>query len=594
MSYPFGRIFAEEIVKGKKRNIRKFDPYGVKTQTGRFIFIAFFFVLALGFLLARLFSLTIIQGERYFQLSSKNRIREMKITAPRGIIFDRNGIPLVRNMPFFTLPDGTTVYETLATASADVAEGIARDYIFGADLLHVLGFIGEASEEEIRNPKREPSGRIRNPKLELGDFTGKMGIEKAYNDLLRGVNGRTLLEVDAAGKQVRSLGNADPVPGRSLNLSVDSSLQTIAREELAGKKGAVVAADPKTGQILALYSSPSFDPNKLVRNEDIDALFSGSDQPFFNRAISGLYPPGSTFKIITSIAALESGAVNKNTKIEDVGILQVGQFSFGNWYFSQYGKKEGMVDIVTALKRSNDIFFYKTGEATGIETLAAWGKKVGLGNTLGIDIEGEAAGVMPDPAWRQKVRGEDWYLGDTYHVAIGQGDLQTTPLQVNAWTNVIAAGGRLCRPHLLLSDLSHLSNLLVLPAGGCKDLGIKKETISLIKEGMKLACSPGGTGWPLFEFRIQNSELRIDNLDFFPTFESTTSGKPLVKIPVACKTGTAEFNDPKNRTHAWFTVFAPIENPQISVTVLVEGGGEGSSVAAPIAKKILEKWFGQN
>ncbi|MBI3379441.1 hypothetical protein HY029_01655, partial [Candidatus Gottesmanbacteria bacterium] len=393
-----------------------------------------------------------------------------------------------------------------------------------------------------------------------------------------------LSEVDATGAEVRVLGSQQPTAGKNLTLSIDIELQKIASQELNGKKGAVVVENPKTGEILALYSSPSFDPNRLIRSDSVEELFADKDKPFFNRVISGLYPPGSTFKIVLALSALQSGAVDKDTQFEDTGILHVGQFSFGNWYFLQYGKKEGMVDIVTAIKRSNDIFFYKAGETTGIDTISRWGKKMGLGSTLGIDISDEAAGTMPDPAWREKIKGESWYLGDTYHVSIGQGDLQVTPLQVNAWTNVIADDGKLCQPYLN-KDKKNI----------CKDLGIKKETISLIKEGMREACSPGGTGWPLFNFAIpaasDSGKIKIDGIDFTDSPISTISGKRMIGISTACKTGTAEFGDPQNRTHAWFTVFAPVANPQISVTVLVEGGGEGSNVAAPIAKKILEKWF---
>ncbi len=589
MTKNLGSVFAEEIVKGQKRRFLRKDfdddsqnlPAQAGLQMGRFFLIVLIFIFSLGLLLAKLFTLNILEGDKYHKLSSENRIRETKIFAPRGIIYDRNKHPLVRNIPTFKMPDGEIFYETIpATATGKIAESVSRDYIYKEDNAHVIGFVAQANEQEIKSHKQT-----------LGGSLGKMGIEKAYDEILRGTDGKTLQEVDALGQVVRVLGNVDPVSGDNLTLSIDQNLQTIARHELEGKKGIVLAQNPKNGEILTLFSSPSFDPNKVIRNEDLESIFSDKNQPFFNRVITGLYPPGSTFKIITAIAALESGAINKNTKIEDTGILQVGQFSFGNWYFLQYGKKEGMVDIISALKRSNDIFFYKTGEATGIDILSAWGKKIGLGSTLGIDIEGEAAGVMPDPVWRQKVRGTDWFLGDTYHVAIGQGDLQVTPLQMNAWTNVIANNGKICRPHLV-SNLSHLGNL-------CKDLGIKKETISLIKEGMKEACSPaspaggpGGTGWPFFQFKVESSKFKVDGIDFLDTYESTTSANKMVGIPVACKTGTAEFGDPNNRTHAWFTVFAPVVNPQISVTVLVEEGGEGSNVAAPIAKKILEKWFG--
>ncbi|KKR34006.1 MAG: Penicillin-binding protein 2 [Candidatus Gottesmanbacteria bacterium GW2011_GWC2_39_8] len=294
-----------------------------------------------------------------------------------------------------------------------------------------------------------------------------------------------------------------------------------------------------------------------------------------------------------------------DTKYEDVGVITVGPFKFPNWYFIQYGKKDGMVDVVTALKRSNDIFFYKVGEGLGIDKLASWSRKLGMGKALGLDISGEAKGLVPDENWKKKNRGEGWYLGDTYHLAIGQGDLLATPLQVNFWTNVVASDGYLCKPTVLnleprtknqeqLNLEPRIKNL----EPKCVDLGLKKEDIDLVKKGMIQACSPasseegvGGTGWPLFNFKIENVKWKIDNVDFLETAEATISGKPIVEVKTACKTGTAEYGDPKGKTHAWFTDFAPAENPQLTVTVLYEGGGEGSSDAGPIAKEILKTWF---
>ena len=268
----------------------------------------------------------------------------------------------------------------------------------------------------------------------------------------------------------------------------------------------------------------------------------------FNRAIAGAYPPGSTFKIVTTAAGIEDGKIDKNTLFEDTGQIVVGDYTYRNWYFTQYGKTEGKIDVIGAIKRSTDTFFYKVGEWVGPEKLTIWAQKFGLGKKTGLDISGEALGLVPDPGGRR------WFLGNTYHLAIGQGDLLATPLQINMMTSVIANGGRLCRP-AISDQLSATSN--------CQDLELKAETLRLVREGMKEACSPGGTAFPFF--------------DFTPA--------------VACKTGTAEFGDPQNRTHAWLTAFAPADDPEIVVTVLVEAGGEGSSVAAPIARKVLEEWF---
>ncbi|MBI4067489.1 hypothetical protein HY407_03825 [Candidatus Gottesmanbacteria bacterium] len=557
MQRPLGAIFPENIDKSHKKTFRS------RGGNSRFISLTsiMFIVLiaVMGVLATRLSELTIIKGKYYRSLAEGNRIKEKKIVAPRGVIYDRNGEALVRNVP------GTL--------------GVQREYIYGNTFAHVLGYTGEVSADELRLlNSRLPASLV----YKGGDAIGKSGIEKYYEDKIRGIDGKELLEVDAKGEYIRNLGQVAPIPGGNIHLSLDLGLAKVASAAMEGKKGAIVASIPQSGEILVLYSSPSFDPNAFARAADVHLVLQDKNMPLFNRAIGGIYPPGSTYKIITAVGGLETGAIKKYTKYEDVGVIVIGPYKFPNWYFLQYGKKEGMVDIVSAIKRSNDIYFYKAGEALGVDRLVSWSRRFGLGKSLGIDIEGEEEGVVPDGGWKKKTRGESWFLGDTYHLSIGQGDLLVTPLQVNSWTNVIAGDGKLCRPYLL-SDLSNL----------CKTLNIKKETIELVREGMRQACSPGGTGWPLFGFKIANSKLKIDNLDFMETIESTTSAKPMVEIATACKTGTAEFGDPQNKTHAWFTIFAPVHNPQISITVLVESGGEGSSVAAPIAKKMLEEWFGR-
>ncbi len=593
MPQPLGDIFHEGIIKENK--VSRISSLSEEAGFDFPIRLALFAIVAIsGFLilLSRLFFLTVVEGKRYRELAKENRIREKKIPSPRGIIYDRDGTPLVRNIPVLIRADGTAVFEPVGEGdNLKGEETVTRDYIFGDMFTHILGYTGEISEEELSNARAAFSDKNEmKEELKPGDIVGKMGVEKSYDEILRGISGKELYEVDALGNKVRVLGQIEPKSGEKLTLTVDANLQQVVKNELAGKKGAVIVSVPQTGEILALFSSPSFDANSFVRGVKVEEILQNEDRPLFNRAIAGQYPPGSTFKIVTSIAALEAKAVSKETKYEDTGVLEIGEYSFGNWYYSQYGKKEGMLDIVSALKRSNDIFFYKIGEATGIETLSNFAKKMGAGQKLGIDIDGEEEGLMPDPEWLQKTKGEKWYLGNTYHVAIGQGDVLATPLQVNAWTNVIASGGKLCRPFLAKSR-----------AVSCRNLDFDKENIDLVREGMKQACSPGGTGWPLFNFGLPfsaaeglkqiNAKIKIDNLDFFEKRESSVSAKKIVAIPVACKTGTAEFADFKKRTHAWFTVFAPVYNPQISITVLVEAGGEGSSVAAPIAKKILEHWF---
>lgn len=592
MSNPLGPIFSDELRSGRyrsKASLREMDLEEPDT-THRIMYFLGAMILGMGILFLRIFHLTVVKGDYFRKLAEDNRTREIKLPSPRGIIYDRNNKPLVRNIPVFITKDNEYVFGQKPPGNADeVVESVTREYIYSDLFAHVLGYIGEANEDELKEVHGGGQDTGRKPALTLGDMVGKMGIEKQYDYLLRGENGKQMYEVDSGGNTVRILGKVDPVPGKNIMLNLDLSLQEKAKEAMGGKKGAVVVSDPKTGEILALYSSPSFNPDDFVKREDVEKYFQDQDMPLFDRAISGEYPPGSTFKIVTSIAALSEGAITKDTQIEDTGILRVGDFSFGNWNFLQYGKTEGYMNIVTAIRRSNDIFFYKVGEQVGVRKISDWARKLGLGSPLGIDEAGEAKGLVSDPDWLEQAKGQKWYLGNTYHYSIGQGDLLATPLQVNTLTNIIASSGKLCAPRIMHTPQS-ASGREKNPV--CRDLGINPAYIELVKEGMKGACSTGGTAYPLFNFQVKGDKSRIDGTDFLAVKESTVSANSeSIGVSLACKTGTAEFGDPKGKTHAWLTVFAPVGSPQISVTVLVEAGGEGSTVAAPIAKQILESWF---
>jgi penicillin-binding protein 2 len=566
-------------------------------------------ILGFGILVIRLFVLQVIQGSYWRELAEGNRIKITKLPATRGVVYDRNGKLLVRNTP----------------------QG--REYLYGETLAHVLGYIGQVNQEELgacdsaaRDPfskslLRDSDGNLfgssaaisvspsesnsrknsddsrqlgdarivkaheigqtspQNCSYSAGDLVGKMGIEKEYDSVLRGVDGGILEEVNAHGQKIRQLSQKQPVSGENLKLTIDVDLQQKISQSLKGKKAAAVAQDPRTGQVLALFSSPSFNPNfftlqsiestesgKININQEINKIINDKNQPMFNRTIGGVYPPGSTFKIVTSLAALQEGKITSSTQIEDTGQISAGGRTFGNWYFKQYGKLEGLINIVQAIQRSNDIFFYRVGELLGIDKLSWWAKKFYLGSLTGIDLPGEEKGLVPDKNWKKEVKGENWYLGDDFITAIGQGDVLTTPLQVNVLAQTVANNGILCRPHLVDSP----------GAKNCNDLGIKKEYISLVKEGMKEVCAVGGTGWPFFDFG---------------TGGPATTSADFKRIEVACKTGTAEAAGEKAQPHAWFTVFAPVDNPEIALTILIENGGEGSSIAGPIAKDILKWWL---
>lgn len=600
-----GQAFSDNVLEFRRRRATPAPPR-LRGWGGRITLLKLVLLASLFLLSVRLFHLTVVQGSENRNLSQENRVREAVIHAPRGIFRDRFGKPLVENIANVRATEfcekGACPTKRFLESEWEkipdknhysVEHDFFRQYLYPYETAHILGYLGEISEDEMANPYYTYQG------YNVGDRLGRMGLEEVFEKKIRGIDGKELIEVDSNGAVIRTLGKIDPVPGNDMTLSIDLELQKAAFTAMGEQPGVVIVSKPKTGEILALVSTPSFDPNKIHRGispKEYALLTESEDQPLFNKAISGVYPPGSTFKIVAAVGALEEKAVTAQTLVEDTGILRIGEFSFGNWYFLQHGGTDGNVDIIKALARSNDIYFYRLGEAIGITKLAQWGKRLGLGSKTGIELSGEAEGVMPDPSWRKKVRDAEWYLGDTYHIAIGQGDLQTTPLQVNLWTNIIASGGKKCRPTLIkISDDKQQI------ADNCEDLQLKEETVKLVTEGMRRACYQGndveyqGTGWPLFHFSVTKETLTSEG------GESQTFA-----VPVACKTGTAEVGDAAENAHAWFTAFAPLPDqyvrstgdatvitgePEIVVTVLVEKGGEGSTVAAPIAKKILETWF---
>lgn len=514
------------------------------------ISIGFFLLIAI-----RLFQLSVVKGSYYRRLSEANRTKEIVIEARRGSLLDRNGRVITESKP----PKKTSVKDRLV--SDRVSEGNGA---FG----HAVGYIQLADTEALEHDRCVH-------KLQLGDSVGKKGVEKLYDCELRGINGYTLLELDATGIPVRTLGKVKPVDGSTIQLSIDRRLQEEAHrlftenissqsanfpkpEQLA--KGALIALEPSTGKVLTLYSNPSFNPNDFNQKntQRVNSYLKDPLQPLFNRATEGSYPPGSIFKLFVAAGALEERAMKPDTIIEDTGKITAGPITFGNWYFLQYGKTDGEVNLVKALMRSNDIYFYKAGEKLGVTDMKKWAERFGFGKATELPFP-QAEGLLPSPFWKEEVLKEQWYLGDTYNLSIGQGYLLTTPIQIAQASAVFANNGRLCAPQLKQSDQPH-----------CTKLPISDTTLSEVREGMRQACTAGGTGYPFF--------------DFAPT------GKG--RIQVGCKTGTAESHGTGSQSpHAWFTVFAPFDKPTIAVTVLVENAGQGSDVAAPIAKEFLTAFF---
>ena len=585
-----GVAFGDYIFKDSSK--RKNWDYEGESHSARNFFLPALTIFLFAIIFLRLFFLQIIQGYYYRYLSDNNRTKTVTIHAPRGIIFDRSGTPLVYNVPGFRENvNGKTVLipqdqalNLIAAGKNDLEVDSLRNYPYKDAFAHVLGYVGQISQDELANPLFSD--------YSSGDIVGQSGIEQQYEPKLRGVDGKELFEVDARGNLTRKLGQQDPIAGQNITLTLDSKLQEAVFTAMVGvKKGAAIVSTPQ-GEILALVSKPSFDPNMFTMGQGYkiasdsayltvsDVLSDSQNQPLLDRAIGGVYPPGSTFKLIVASAALKNKIIDENWQIDDTGILKVGDFSFSNWYYTDYGGTDGQVNIVKGIQRSNDIFFYKLAAKVGVDQVSATAKLFGLGQKLGIDLEGEQAGLVPTEEWKLKNIGEQWYLGDTYHYGIGQGYLLTTPLQVNAWTQAIANNGNLYRPHLLMNQPAQIISSNLLDA----------HSSDLIKEGMVEACSPGGVAWPLFNYEIKNAKLPIDGKNILGV-DPASGSADMRHVVLACKTGTAENGGNDTLAHAWITLFAPAYKPQIVVTVLSENSGEGSNVAGPIAKQILDSWF---
>lgn len=531
-----------------------------------FIFIACIGV-SFGVLLFRLFQLTVVKGAYYLRLSEENRMREITIEARRGTIIDRKGLVIVESK------EGNVNAKTNRIVSE-------RHYHVNEEIAHLVGYRQVADTDDLKNDSCLQ-------KLRLGDKVGKKGIERIFDCELRGLAGEKITEVDAHGVYLRTIAVLPPVKGNTVQLSVDLDLQKKAYDALKGKKGAIVVTNPKNGEILAFISTPSFDPQKFEDGDnEVKNYFEDPAKPLFNRITEASYPPGSIFKLFVATGALEDKKIDEDTIVVDKGSIKAGPLTFGNWYFLQYGKTEGPISLVKALRRSNDIYFYKVGEKLGPVGIKKWASFFGLGEKLNMGFE-ETEGLIPSPFWKEEVLKEQWYLGDTYNLSIGQGYTLLSLAQLAHSVLPFATGGTMCHPIFLKNS----------PAV-CKKLPISTKTMELIREGMRQACSPGGTGWPLFDFKVKNEEMMRKKLEETPDEKKASVGAALNRDPLyfksiqtGCKTGTAESHGKSGMPHALFTAFAPYDNPEIAVTVLVEEGGQGSDVAGPIVKDILTSYF---
>lgn len=620
-------------------------------------------VLALSVLIGRTAWLQVVKGQHYYLLSEDNRLRAEIIEPKRGIVYDRNLLPLVRNKANFVLylrpielpkaelerdallreistilergqannsssetteghisldgreldlvADGASFYEIKELLSsvkigslqsyqplfikdgidyetamlinlklADwpgvfLTNKIRREYLVAGasdteiatttSLSHIIGYTGKISEKELADLRSGYS---------LIDYVGKIGLEYSWEKELRGLTGRKNIEVDALGRQKKVVSETPAQDGYNLQLSLDLKLQQeierILQEKISGddpKRASVIVMDPRTGAVRALVSWPAYDNNMFARGikqGEYDELINNLNRPLFNRAISGEFPSGSTIKPIFAAGALQEGIITDKTTFLSNGGLRIGQWFFPDWRAGGHG----LTDVRRAIAFSVNTFFYYIGggfgdfRGMGLDGLVKYSRLFGLGEKSGIDISGEVAGFVPTRAWKEQAKNEPWYIGDTYHFAIGQGDVLATPLQVVNFTATIANGGTLYRPHLVDKIMDSNNQLVraVSPEIIREDF-ISPSNIEIVREGMRQTVTIG-------------SGRYLDSLS----------------VTVAGKTGTAQWSSQKD-THAWFVGFAPYDNPEVAITILVEEGGEGSAISTRIAYDILNWYF---
>lgn len=435
-----------------------------------------------------------------------------------------------------------------------------RTYPFGEFAAHALGYLQLLTPEELRTAFKD-----RRP----GDMVGKTGVEASYENDLIGRDGQIVEIVDSHGRKQDELLNIGPTAGPALPLALDYDIQAKAEELLRGKEGAVVVLSPRTGEVLALASFPTFDPNKFINRftpEEWTGLVGSAERPLLNRAVQGLYSPGSTFKMVMAEAGLGSGAIVPSTRFVCNGELEV----YGN-SFSCMGV-HGALTLPDAIRYSCNIYFYNLGRSLGIETIADHAQRMGLGRRTGVDIPGEKEGLVPTPEWKRQTRKTAWYPGETISVAIGQGPLQVTPLQMAAVTALVANRGRAIQPRLVLGPEPGTSS----PAAG-----LTREALEPVAEGMWRSVNAQGTG----------QGARVEGFEVCGKTGSTQtiSTERAEKLSLQAR---------QRKTHSWFTGFAPYRDPQVVVTVLIEFGGLGGATAAPLARELFElykaKYAGPN
>jgi len=572
------------------------------------------------FLVIRTWHLQIIRGEEFSRLSKHNRIRIREIPASRGMILDRRGRIVVDNRPsfdVFLVPEdigdmektaeflhrmlkitpkeleerleankdrppfkpvriqsdiGRLHLALLETHKLDLPGLIVdvrprRAYAYRDMGSHLLGHLGEIDSDELKQ------SRFR--EYQMGDLIGKYGVEQQWESFLKGLDGGRQVEVDAMGRELKVLQWVEPQPGNNIFLTIDLDLQMTCENLLHGKEGAIVAINPQNGKILAMVSHPSFDPSLFadgINHEDWETLVQHPFHPLQNRAIQGQYAPGSVFKVITAAAGLEEGVISTQEILSCTGSYRFGNRTYRCWRKGGHGK----VNLHRAIVESCDVFFYQVGQRLGIDTLAKYAKGFGLGEATKISLSDEKPGLIPCSEWKKKVYDDVWYEGETLSCAIGQGYILVTPLQLLNVSSAIANGGVLYLPQLV--DRIESANGKVVKSYDPISIGkipVSPENLLIIREALYgVVNEDHGTG------RV----ARIKGV--------TVSGKTGTAQVIRLKEDVKEEDTPyEHRDHAWFVAYVPMDNPVISVVVLVEHGGHGASASAPIARKIIHKYL---
>jgi penicillin-binding protein 2 len=576
----------------------------------------------------RFYYLQVQRYDYYHTLAESNRISVVPISPNRGLILDRNGMVLAHNFFVYTLEitpsklknlDDTIEalsklveinaldlkrfkkfkaqshsFESIPIRShlneieaakfavnryrfpgVELKSRLYRHYPYGTLGTHAIGYISRINESDLENLRKESV--ISNYKGT--DHIGKAGVEQAYERELHGVTGFQQVEIDANGQAVRVLSSASPISGNNVVLSIDAKLQSIAEKAFGERRGSLIAIEPNTGEVLAFVSMPSFDPNLFVDGIDYDSwnnLNNSLDKPLINRALRGLYPPGSTFKPFVALAGLEAGKRAPPFSINDPGYytLPNSRHRYRDWKPSGHG----IVDVRKAITISCDTFFYGLAMELGIDRLANFVRHFGFGQKTGIDINGEVSGLLPTPEWKQRRFKQPWYMGETVIVGIGQGYTLVTPMQLAYATATLANAGNAMRPHIVNAIVDSKTNVTKNKGNIVADkVNLKDENLEIVKLGMIDVTLPGGT-----------ASAAAANAPY--TIAAKTGTAQVIGIKQNEKYNEKNINE-RHRDHALFIAYAPAEAPKIALAVIIENGGHGGSVAGPIARKVMDYYL---